>query len=218
MAETVVMFGTGLLRAFDDAVMPLCCAFCGVRTRREERCVCDGCAADLPWVEPRVATAPFRAELAPLAYDFPIDAAIKALKFGRRLWYGPALAQLLGSVLDSLPDDLDAVLPVPLHWRRKWWRGFNQAREIARPVARQLGLPLVGGVRRARPTRAQSGLTATARRQNLRGAFVASHANDWRHVLIVDDVITTGATVRELARTVSRAGAEKVSVLAVARA
>ncbi len=207
-----------LLRLFDDALMPMRCAFCGARTTTEERYVCEGCYADLPWTGSTWLGGPFRAAAAPLAYEFPVDAAIKALKFRRRLWYGPALAQLLSRSIDALPGDIDAVLPVPLHWRRKWRRGFNQAREIGRPVARQLGVPLIGGVRRARATRPQSGLSAGERHRNVQGAFVARERCRARHVLIVDDVITTGATIAQLARVVLDSGAGEVSALAVARA
>ena len=218
MIETRGMFGHRLLRLFDDAVMPMRCAFCGVRTTQEERHVCADCADDLPWIEAPSRLAPFRVALAPLAYEFPVDAALKALKFRRRLWYGPALAQLACRSIDALPGDIDGVLPVPLHWRRQWRRGFNQAREIARPVARQLGVPLIGGVRRVRATRPQSGLSAGERQRNLMGAFVASGRCRARHALIVDDVITTGATIAQLGRAVLDGGADKVSVLAVARA
>ncbi len=207
-----------LLRLFDDAVMPLRCAFCGVRTTGEERHVCADCTADLPWIGPQWPVGPFHVALAPLAYEFPVDAAIRALKFKRRLWYGPALAQLLRRSLDALPDDIDAVLPVPLHWRRQWWRGFNQAREIAVPVARQLGVSVIGGVRRVRATRPQSGLSARERQRNVRGAFVARGRCHAQHVLIVDDVMTTGATAAQLAHAVLDSGAGKVSALAVARA
>ena len=207
-----------LLRLFDAAVMPLRCAFCGVRTTRQERHVCAGCSEDLPWLESAWPLAPYCTAVAPLAYEFPVDAAIKALKFKRRLWYGPALAQLLNRSIDALPEDIDAALPVPLHWRRQWWRGFNQAREIAVPLARQLGVSLIGGVRRTRATRPQSGLSAGERHRNLRGAFVARGRCHARHVLIVDDVITTGATVAQLARVVLDSGAGKVSAIAVARA
>jgi ComF family protein len=124
---------------------------------------------------------------------------------------------LLSRSIDALPGDIDAVLPVPLHWRRQWMRGFNQAREIAGPVARQIGVPLIGGVRRARATRPQSGLSAGKRSRNVRGAFVARGPCRPRHVLIVDDVITTGATIRQLARVVLDSGAGKVSAVAVAR-
>jgi ComF family protein len=212
------MSNSSLLRLFDAAVMPVRCAFCGVRTMREERCVCAGCLDDLPWIEPASSVSPLCAALAPLAYEFPVDAAIKALKFKRRLWYGPALAQLLRRSIDQLPQDIDAVLPVPLHWRRQWLRGFNQAHEIAEPVARQLGVPLVGGVHRVRATRPQSGLSAGERQRNVHRAFAARRRCRARHVLIVDDVITTGATIAQLARVVLDNGADNTSALAVARA
>jgi ComF family protein len=202
----------------EDAVMPMRCAFCGTRTRGAERSVCADCHEDLPWIEATQSVAPFWVTAAPLAYAFPVDAAIRALKFKRRLWYGPALAQLACCCIDALPRDIDAVLPVPLHWRRQWRRGFNQAREIARPVARQLGVPVIYGVRRVRATRPQSGLSAGERRRNVKGAFVARQRCRARHVLIVDDVITTGATIGQLGRFLLRNGAHSVSALAVARA
>lgn len=209
-----------LLPLLDRHVMPLRCAFCGTNTQRLGRHLCAACAADLPRLPspPPPLASPFVCELAPLAYAFPVDAAIKALKFGRKLWYAPAFGELLAEASRGLPHDIDAVLPVPLHWRRKWYRGFNQAVEIARPVSRQLGLPLVANVHRCRATRFQSGLTARQREKNLRAAFGVRGGLPFRHVLLVDDVITTGATLRQLARVVLRAGAGKVSALAVARA
>jgi ComF family protein len=203
-----------------DAIMPPRCAFCGTRTLRDEGSVCSGCRDDLPWIRsaPAGATSPLECEIAPLAYAFPIDAAIKALKFRRRLFYGPALAQLLESACHELPAGIDAVQPVPLHWRRKWRRGFNQALEIARPVARHLGVPVIDHVVRRRATGPQSGLTASERARNLRGAFTVRGASSHEHVLLVDDVITTGTTMRQVARTVLRAGTAKVSGIAVARA
>ena len=203
-----------------DALMPPRCAFCGTRTRRNEGSVCSGCYDDLPWIRsaPAPANSPLECEIAPLAYAFPIDAAIKALKFRRRLFYAPALAQLLESACHELPAGIDAVQPVPLHWRRKWRRGFNQALEIARPVAKHLGVAVVDHVTRRRATGPQSGLTAAERADNLRGAFTARGASRYEHVLLVDDVITTGTTMRQVARTVLRDGAAKVSGIAVARA
>ena len=209
-----------LMFACDAAVMPLRCAFCGARTQGHEAAICDGCHDDLPWI-PAVTlsgVAPLEYEIAPLAYAFPVDAAIRALKFRRRLFYGPALGQLLCAAGADLPPDVDAVLPVPLHWRRQWLRGFNQATEIALPVARQLGVPLVSHVRRRRPTRPQSGLSGRERASNLAGAFAARGTVAHEHVLIIDDVITTGATMQRVARSLLRAGAAKVSGLAVARA
>jgi ComF family protein len=209
-----------LLRAFDNAVMPLRCVFCGTRTQVPERYICAGCCGDLSRVPapPPPLTSPLEFELAAAAYEFPVVAALKALKFQRKLFYAPAFAELLCMAAAELPNDIDAVLPVPLHWRRRWFRGFNQAVEIGRPVAKHLDVPLVGSVRRVRATSFQSGLSAPKRAQNLRSAFAARGALWHQHVLLVDDVITTGTTVRQIARVLKQAGVEKVSALAVARA
>lgn len=153
-----------------------------------------------------------------LQYTFPVDAAIKALKFNRKLYYAPALAQVLCSARELLPVGIDAVLPVPLHWRRKTLRGFNQALELAQPVARMLNVPLVRGVYRKQATPFQSGLGAVERARNLRHAFSVRRPLVHEHILIVDDVITTGATTQQLARTLVSNGVRKVSVLVVAGA
>lgn len=152
-----------------------------------------------------------------LQYSFPVDVAIKAMKFDRKLFYVPAFAEILLGGLACLPDDIDALLPVPLHWRRKAWRGFNQASELAKPVAKQCGKPVARGAVRPKATPFQSGLSAGERTRNLRRAFVMTRDCSYKHVLIIDDVITTGATVEALAKTILAAGAYKVSVLAIAR-
>lgn len=203
-----------------ELLLPRSCVFCGAPGQGDEQSICVGCLADLPWLESNHAFAaePFECALVPLSYDFPIDVAIKKLKFSRKLFYAPALAELLCAACPRLPGDIDAVLPVPLHWRRKATRGFNQAMELARPVAKHLGLPLVRGVYRRHATPFQSGLTATERSRNLRHAFACRAQISYRHILLVDDVITTGATTRQLAKLLLLHGVEHVSVLAVARA
>ena len=228
------------LQVIDDLIMPRRCVFCGVRTGVAEASVCSSCRSDLPWIEYscRTCAEPLQAEspngvncaacqkrppplvrcVAPLEYSFPIDIAIKALKFNRKLFYAPALSELLCSCSSSLPRDIEAILPVPLHWRRKATRGFNQAMELGKPLARHLGLPLVHGVYRQHATPFQSGLTASERSRNLRRAFASKRAISHKHVLIVDDVITTGATTRQLAIVLQASGVEKVSAVAVARA
>ena len=99
-------------------------------------------------------------------------------------------------------------------------RGYNQAFELAKPFARALGVPIArDGLARIRATPAQTGLDATARRRNLRGAFAVSHTGSLpKHVALFDDVVTTGATVRECARVLRRAGVERIDVWALARA
>ena len=208
-----------MLRAMDNAIMPVRCVFCGTRTYEGEGYICCGCLDDLPWNEPAIfrSVAHLECVIVPLAYEFPVDAAIKAFKFRRRLYYGPAFAQLLGHVCQELPCDVDAVLPVPLHWRRKWWRGFNQALEIAKPLARHLDLPVIHAARRQRATPPQSGLSAKARSKNLKGAFRVRPLDKYKHILIIDDVITTGATLGHLAEVLHRSGVSRLSAMAVAR-
>ena len=162
--------------------------------------------------------SPLTSVSAPLEYAFPIDAAIKAMKFNRRLFYAPAFGRLLAGCFEGLPDDVDALAPVPLHWRRHAMRGFNQAAEITRTIREVTGLPLVTNVTRHRHTPYQSGLTSAQRKRNLRSAFVVKGTIDYSHVLIIDDVITTGETCCQLAGALLDAGAKKVSALAIARA
>jgi len=211
-----------------------------MKRRHREALICPGCESDLPWIRercpgcarPLAATPaagvvcaecqdrplPFEAAVAPLAFEFPVDAAIRLFKFHRRLVYADAFGELLCRSLAELPGDVDALLPVPLHWLRHGVRGFNQAAEICRPLRRASGLPLVGNVSRRQSTPYQSGLGARERRRNLAGAFEVRGGIQARHVLLVDDVITTGETCSQLARELLAHGAGKVSVLAVARA
>jgi len=151
-------------------------------------------------------------------YEFPVDAGLKALKFGRKLHYAAAFGELLAAQMHRLSPDIDALLPVPLHWRRQAIRGFNQATELCKPISRCSALPIVSGVRRRRATSYQSGLAAIERSRNLRHAFVVRGKLGFRHILIVDDVVTTGATTRHLATVLLQSGVSKLSVLAVARA
>ena len=227
-------------RGLERAVLPNACVFCGASRGIRQAAICEDCHAELPWIENAcvrcgnpVATRlplgvycaacqmnppPFIATIAPLEYAFPVDAAIKAMKFRRRLFYVPAFAHILGNAMRRLPNDIDSLLPVPLHWRRQAARGFNQAAELSMPIRRKTGLGLVKNVVRSRATPYQSGLTAAHRQRNLEAAFRLRGAVSARHVLIVDDVITTGETCRQLARVLLDAGVKKVSVLAVARA
>jgi len=231
---------TGLGRWLENAVMPNACVFCGERRQVSESPVCNPCYEDLPWnyracyrcANPvntdlpqgvicaacQESPAPFAVTIAPLLYEFPVDAAIKAMKFKRKLCYVPAFADILTQAMHEIPADVDALLPVPLHWRRQALRGFNQAQEVADAVSKTTGLPVLKNVRRHRATPFQSGLGAAHRRRNLSAAFVVRGKIRARHALLVDDVITTGETCRQLALTIFDAGVNKVSVLAIARA
>lgn len=175
------------------------------------------CAGDLPWLAPPL---PGRGFFAALAYEYPVDRLVQGAKFHRRLHQARALGELLGMALAARPRPQpvpELLVPVPLHARRLAERGYNQALEIARPVAERLGLVLAPSLaRRVVATAAQTGLSRAARRRNLRGAFVAGGCAG-RRVAIVDDVITTGSTAAALLRALRRAGAAQVEVWAVAR-
>jgi len=162
----------------------------------------------------------FDASLTPLRYQAPVDWLIQAFKFNQRLPQGRLLGQLLARYLAGQVDELpELIVPVPLHSQRLRERGYNQALELARPLARQLGLVCAPDlVRRTRATAIQSLLAARQRRQNVRGAFELLRPLSARHVAIVDDVIATGSTVGELARVLRRGGAERIEVWAVAHA
>ncbi len=203
-----------------DFLAPKSCAFCGVLSTGDEHSLCVNCFDDLPWRVPAASPAPgiFNCSLSMMDYAFPVDVAIKALKFKRQLYYAPALAEVLCAARQSLPADIDSILPVPLHWRRKTVRGFNQASELAVPVARALGIRILRGVKRCKAPPSQSGLGATERRKNLRRAFSTREQVASKHVLIIDDVVTTGATLTELGKVLLRNGADKVSALTVASA
>lgn len=156
--------------------------------------------------------------VAALKYAFPADSALKAYKFNAQLHYAPAFASLLSPLLKREFVDADALIPVPLHRWRHAKRGFNQATEIAKPLARASGLPIVLTMQRIRSTPSQSGLDAAERRRNLNGAFAIRAPLSCRHPVIVDDVMTTGETCRQVSRLLIEAGAESVGVLVVARA
>jgi len=152
-------------------------------------------------------------------YEGELREALHAFKFaGRR-----ALARPLGDLaaeqcVASLPDGIDALIPVPLARERERERGFNQATLLARRIGRWLDVPTrPGWLARTRSTRPQSDLSAAERRANVRGAFRASDHVAGRHLLLVDDVLTTGATLHACARALRAAGARRVGGLTVAR-
>jgi ComF family protein len=158
--------------------------------------------------------------IAPLEYTEPLDGYIQALKFAGRRHLGRALGELLVDAVRATHASrvVDAIVPVPLHRRRFLHRGYNQAVEIARPIAAALGIDFyLAGIRRPRATSAQAQLTAKERQANLRHAFLVSRDLQNLHIAIIDDVITTGATVNALARELMLAGASSVQAWAIAR-
>jgi ComF family protein len=218
-------------------VLPSACVFCG--NKNECQRICTKCREQLPWNDifcercgqPLPASQPdgvvcahcqfsppsFTSARAPLIYSFPVDHALKSLKFKRHLWYAPALGELLLPVMQENYQHCDALLPVPLHRWRQAFRGFNQVMEICLLLRRATGLRILTDVQRIKATPPQTGLTAAERKKNLRGAFAVPPQLQCRYPLVIDDVITTGATISRFADVLLRAGAEDVSALAVAR-
>lgn len=230
-------------RAALDVVYPPVCPSCGTATG-EPHALCPRCWAGLRLIErpfcERLGT-PFPADLgmslvSPAAIaDPPVFARARAaarfddtarrlvhrLKYSDRLDTAHALGRLMVRAGAELAAECDVVVPVPLHRRRLWARRYNQAMELARPVAAAHARPLEPFLlARVKPTAPQVGLSRTARGENLRGAFrVPADAKpllQGRRVLLVDDVITTGSTANAAARALLRGGAAAVDVLAFA--
>jgi ComF family protein len=204
----------GRLRATSERV----CILCGrssatAPAAADRRCVgCRGARGSPPALA-RV--------FAPWLYAPPLDAVLRAYKFRRLGYLGPVLgATLAGELPHRLRADaggVEVVTAVPLHWRRRWERGYDQAELLARAVAATLDRPFRPLLARCRATPRQSEESRAARLRNLRGAFVARETLAGQHVLLVDDVVTTGATLEAAARALGRAGAGEVSAAAVAQ-
>jgi len=162
---------------------------------------------------------PLDAAWAPFRYAWPLDRLESRYKFGRDLAAGRVLSTLwqIEPRTGALPE---LVLPVPLHRGRLRQRGYNQALELAKPLAKAFGIPMQCDLlQRQRATPPQTELDAVTRRRNMRGAFALR--TDMAlpvHVAILDDVMTTGATVAECSRVLKRAGVQRVDVWALARA
>ena len=231
-------------RALAHALLPCSCALCGelapapvcapctLRYATSGGPRCPRCANPLGPHEPAgqacgacIAEEPaFDATLVAVDYAAPLDGLVLGLKFGARLplapWFGHLLRDaVLAQAGWPLPDLL---CPVPLGPRRLGERGFNQALEIARPLGRMIGVAVQSRLAtRAVETAAQSGVTPRERARNIRGAFEVAPGMaariEGRHVGVVDDVMTSGHTLNELAATLKAAGAARVSNLVFAR-
>lgn len=199
------------------------CTACAMELPRNTTC-CLRCAVPLVVATPLCGRClrrppPWHAAWVPFRYGWPLDRLETRLKFGAHLACGAALASLWRAA--PPPVELpEAILPVPLHVTRLRQRGYNQSLELARPLARHFGVPLVPrALSRVRATAAQTELDARARRRNVEGAFALDPAIRLpAHVAIVDDVMTTGATLAACTRALLRGGVTRVDVWALARA
>jgi ComF family protein len=232
------------LRGLIGIVYPPTCIACQAATG-EAQALCPACWRGIGFIErpycERLGT-PFPVDLgggllSPAAIaDPPVFARARAvcrfegtarelvhrLKYGDRVELSLTLGRMMAQAGRELAADDDLILPVPLHRTRLWRRRFNQAAALARVVSHETGLPLAAkALTRIRRTRQQVGLTRTQRADNLQGAFhvpaTMRGTVEGRRILLVDDVLTTGATVNAASRALLRAGASAVDVLTFAR-
>lgn len=194
-------------------LQPPCCARCGLPFEIDlgAEAICGACARETPlYARARAA----------LRYDEASRTLVLAFKHGDKLQLAPALGRFMRRAGAELLATCDVIAPVPLHWTRLFTRRYNQAAILAHALVRDGDPPVVADLlerHRATPSQGRSG--RTERRRNVRGAFALkrSRAVAGRRVLLVDDVLTTGATVSECARTLLDAGATAVDVLTLAR-
>jgi ComF family protein len=229
------------------SLLPSRCLLCAGPSG--DKLLCIGCHMDLPYSAHRqlcqqcglqleslslvcghcLAHPPaFARCIIPFAYEYPLDALIHRFKYRRNLTSGKLLSQLLADHLhhhaqaDADWCAPDLLIPAPMHWLRRWQRGFNQAECLARYLADELQLPLATRiVQRTHKTPAQNELSRAERQHNLRKAFVIADkhraAIAGKHIALVDDVVTTTATARALSQLLIQAGAKDVQVWALAR-
>ncbi len=216
------------------AVLPQSCLVCGASAGNRRVCLaciselvpvpfpaCPICAEPSPRGEAcgrcLVRRPYYDSSRAAFAYAFPLREIIHAFKFRADFAAGRFLAEALSAAGEGV--EADCVVPVPLHRSRLAERGFNQAVLLAQDVARRLGIRLFqDAVVKDREVPPQAGLDLVQRRRNLAGAYRARHRFDGLQVLVVDDVMTSGATLDELAMTLKSCGAVSVQNLVVARA
>ncbi len=231
-------------KVYHRLLQPDHCLLCLALIRDQHHAICSDCQLDLPWllhgchhcalpIPPgdsectscQQQRQPFHLACCAWQYEFPVNRLIAGFKYNKHWPAGRLLGELFAEHLQFLHDEqglelADALIPVPLSAKRQRQRGYNQARMIAGWLSRQLGRPVLDkAVRRIRHTQVQQGLDAQQRQANMRNAFdiqrpelIAS-----RHLALVDDVLTTGATCAALARCLLAAGARRVDVYCLAR-
>jgi ComF family protein len=233
----------GLLRATLDLALPPLCAAC--RQPVGGPGLCPSCWAKLSFItrpycerlgipfmyDPGPGILSLEAIANPPAYnraraavrfDEVSRALVHALKYGDRLDLAPMMGHWISNAGREILAQADALVPVPLHWRRQWARRFNQSAMLAAAISAETGVPIAAGaLKRVKATAQQVGLTRSERATNVQGAFKVPEEGKFaahgRRLVLVDDVLTSGATVNVCARALGRAGAANVDVLVFAR-
>lgn len=213
------------------------CLLCGLPVDMHKQ-LCRGCTTDLPWANQGclrcaqplasgsvcgrclISPPPYQRTVATFDYRYPMDGLIKQLKYGAKIDLAVLLGALMSTKLQTcVPDAPQCVIPVPLHPKRLMKRGFNQSLELARTVSRASGIRVDPWcVKRALDTPPQASLPASARRNNVRGAFSIRRHLNYTHVAIIDDVITSAWTAHELTKLLISTGVERIDVWVCCRA
>jgi len=209
-----VTFIEKAFQATVDAVHPLRCGLCGLSA---ESAICKSCLAELqPLQAPRLEfshSEPLQLVCSIYRYEGRATQAVQRLKYERVTSLADPIAELLlKAYQDQNLPSFDAIIPVPIHWRRRFMRGFNQAELLARSLPGSATEGLV----RVRATRPQVGLSLEDRRHNLDGAFEANASVKGKMLLLVDDVYTSGSTARACGAALKKAGAAYVAMLTFA--
>jgi ComF family protein len=230
-----------------QGLLPTQCLLCAVTLKDE--LLCEGCLYNLPWAQryehscQQCAIAltsagdfcghclhqppAFSRSIIPFAYQYPLTPLIHSFKYHRKLTQGKLLGELLAQhIHDCLAQanwqTPDLLIPTPMHWTRRWQRGFNQAEILGQYIARTTGVPMATRIiQRRHRSPAQKELTRRERQKNLRKAFFISPAAQQKiigkRIALIDDVVTTTATMRELSKLLIAAGAKDVEVWALTR-
>jgi ComF family protein len=246
MSRSLTAIGRELRDGLLHLVLPACCHVCGAPLSPPQTQLCETCRKEVlsdpiprcPHCAASVGPFGMPADCCPFCRNasFAFECAIRLGPYQGRLQevvlrmknrWNEGLAELVGEWWADAAKDrfvslaVDCVVPVPLHWLRRWRRGYNQSSSLALGLSTGLRLPLQKWwLKRIRNTPSQKALSATARHENVRGAFQvrSSAACTGRSILLVDDVMTTGATAHEAARVLRAAGARRVVIAALARA
>ena len=164
----------------------------------------------------------FDSSWSPFIYAQPLEWMIQQLKFNAKLNIAPLLSSLMEvSMPQSLYKEMkpDVIIPMPLHNKRLKQRGFNQSYLLIKPIAKKINLPIdLSSCERVRDTEHQTGKNALQRKLNIKNAFKFINTNNYQHVVIFDDVVTTGSSVSELSKTLKNAGVKRVDIWSLARA
>lgn len=228
-----------MLKRIVRTIYPATCILCG-RPGQGDRDLCRACEADIQTNGHacRACAIPlpegahqqlcgqclqqpplFDSAWSPFLYVQPLEWIIQQIKFNSRFASTRVLADLLAQQVSGFSRRPDCIIAVPLHPRRMRERGFNQSLEMIKLVAKQHSIPVDNkNCWREKYARPQTGMNAKQRRQNIKGAFKFNNVNQCQHVLLFDDVITTGSTVTELTGVLKRQGVKRVDVWSLARA